>query len=421
MPDPAWPSSPPEANYLRLVGSGAAGAGTTLASAAAWEALMAGTEMAASVSTLNTAATALDFEGLGGAASAGTATGLNSSLHLLAGWIQEKPPIAASAVAAYETAVSTMIPAAVSLANRAEQAADVAINPLVLGALTPAIVALDLEYFGEHWPHNASTGAAYGSALTALLPALAVPPPLAPPGASPSAPASAAAALAETAGQAAAGEALKESGQIAGMAGEGGAAPAEAAGQVGRLATSAIQPLQSVPQPPAGMFQAPWQAFQSLSGLPQSMPGRLGAPSEGGLTEAADIPAGMLAARIAAEFGAGAGGGAGTGGPGFAGAGGAGPGVGGVGAGGVPGAGLTSYTRPNSSFAPENSGRPTSLKSGLLSAAELRGPTTTAGGAVPISPAPTGMLGTSKDESGKDNVLRARISLPGERRDGNST
>ena len=72
MPDPAWPSSPPEANYLRLAGSGVAGTGTTLASAAAWEALMASHEIAASVSTLNTAVTALNFEGLGGAASAST-------------------------------------------------------------------------------------------------------------------------------------------------------------------------------------------------------------------------------------------------------------------------------------------------------------------------------------------------------------
>lgn len=196
MPDPAWPSSPPEANYLRLVGTGAAGTATTLASAAAWQALMVGTEMAFSVSTLNTATTALNFEGVGGASSAATAAGLNGALQLLAGWMQEKPPIVASAVSAYQTAVSAMIPAAVSLANRAEQTADVAMNPLVLGALTPAIVALDLEYFGEHWPHNASAGAAYGSALTALLPALAVPPPLAPPGASAAAPAAAASAVA---------------------------------------------------------------------------------------------------------------------------------------------------------------------------------------------------------------------------------
>jgi PPE-repeat protein len=156
MPDPSWPSSPPEVNYLRLAGAGAGGTATTMASAAAWQALAVGDEAAASVSTLNTVATAVHFEGVGGTSSADTVTGLNASLHLLAGWAQAKSPIAVSAVSAYETAVSSMIPAEVSLANRAEQAADVALNPLVLGALTPMIVALDAEYFGEHWPHNAS-------------------------------------------------------------------------------------------------------------------------------------------------------------------------------------------------------------------------------------------------------------------------
>jgi PPE-repeat protein len=99
-------------------------------------------------------------------------------LQLLAGWVQQKPPIAFSGVAAYQAALAAMIPAEVSLANRAEQAADVAMNPMVLGALTPAIVALDIIYFGEHWPQNASAGTAYGAALAALVPALAVPPPL---------------------------------------------------------------------------------------------------------------------------------------------------------------------------------------------------------------------------------------------------
>ena len=109
MPDPSWPSSPPEANYLRLAGPGATGTATTLASAAVWQALMASHEVAFSASTLNTAVTALNFEGLGGLGSATAATGLNTSLQMLAGWVQEKPPILASAVAAYEMAVSSMI------------------------------------------------------------------------------------------------------------------------------------------------------------------------------------------------------------------------------------------------------------------------------------------------------------------------
>lgn len=87
MPDPAWPSLPPEANYLRLVGPGAAGTATTMANAVAWEVLAASHEAAFSLSTLNAAVTAVDFEGIGGVSSAATVGGLNTSLQLLAGWV----------------------------------------------------------------------------------------------------------------------------------------------------------------------------------------------------------------------------------------------------------------------------------------------------------------------------------------------
>lgn len=405
MPDPSWPSSPPEANYLRLVGPGATGTATTLASAAAWQALMAGNEVAFSASTLNTAATAVNFEGLGGIGSATAATGLNTALQLLAGWAQEKPPILAGAVSAYEMAVSSMIPAEVSLANRTAQAADVAMNPLVLGALTPVIVALDAEYFGEHWPHNAGAGAAYGAALSALVPALAVPPPLAPPGASPAAPASAAAAVAEAAGETVAGQAMEEAGRAAKLATDGTLAPAEGIGQ----ATSAFaQPLQSAIQPLMGMFQAPMQAMQGLSGLPQSLMGQLGAAPASPLSGEADVAAAMLAEAGGPGDGVvgAAGGGLGTVSSGAA--------SGGVGVGGVSGAApLTSYTRPTSSFVPENSGRPVGLKPGLLSVTELRGPTTGGGTPVPMSPASAGMLGHSKDANDKDGVSVARVVVPG--------
>ena len=405
MPDPSWPSSPPEANYLRLAGPGATGTATTLASAAVWQALMASHEVAFSASTLNTAVTALNFEGLGGLGSATAATGLNTSLQMLAGWVQEKPPILASAVAAYEMAVSSMIPAEVSLANRAAQASDVAMNPLVLGALTPVIVALDAEYFGEYWPHNAGAGAAYGAALTALVPALAVPPPLAPPGASPAAPASAAAAVAETAGETAAGQAMKESSQVAKLATGTTAAPAEG---IGQAASTVMQPLQSAMQPLMGMFQAPMQAMQGLAGLPQSLLGQLGPMSGPSMAGAAEVPAAMFAATVgpgADAVGAGAGAGAGLGGVSSVGATGA----------GVSGSALTSYTRPTSSFAPENSGRPVGLKTGLLSAAELRGPTMTAGGGpVPVSPARAGMLGHSKVGASRDDAPLARIVIAGD-------
>lgn len=379
MPDPAWPSSPPEVNYLRLAGTGAAGTASTLASIAAWQALMASNEVAFSLSSLNTAVTAADFEGVGGLSSSTTANELNTSLQLFAGWTQEKPPVVSSAVSAYETALTSMIPAAVSLANRAEQAADVAMNPLVLGALTPAIVALDTEYFGEHWPHNASAGAAYGAALTGLIGALSIPPPLTPPS-GPAAPVAAAAAMAQEGAQVAAGQAMK---QTASLTAKDSAAPAEVAGQ---LAGSLGQPLQAVmgaAQPALGMFQAPLQSLQGLGGSAQSPP------------SADEFDAGLpiIGATVSPSTGAG---------PVTS----LGAGVG-SGAGALPTSGLTSYTRPATSFPADNAGRPVGLKPGPFNTAELRGPT--AVGPMPMSTGRT----SSKSSEKQEEVTRVRVVLSG--------
>lgn len=390
MPDPAWPSSPPEVNYLRLIGPGAAGTATTLASSAVWQALTIGNEVAFSASTVNTAATATDFEGVGGVGSITAAGGLNSALQLLAGWAQEKPPIAASAVAAYETAVSAMIPAEVAVANRTEQAADVALNPMVLGALTPAIVALDTVYFGEFWPQNASSGVAYGAALAALAAALTVPPPLSPPGAAAAAPVTAASAVAESAGQAVAGAAMKESTQLIASAGGGAVAPTQAAGQA----------VAGILQPVTGMFQAPMQAAQSLAGMPQSMMGALAGSLGTGALGTEEPPA-LFGAAGATASGTGI-----VGSP-------AGAAGGSVGAAGAPSAGLTSYSRPPSAFPRENTGRPTALKAGLLSADDLKMPTSAgmSGGPMPMAPAHGGAQGHAKGDSGKGGIALARIVI----------
>lgn len=403
MPDPSWPSSPPEVNYLRLLGPGAAGTATTLASGAAWQALMAGNEALFAASTASTAATALDFEGVGGASSTAAVSRLNALLQLLSCWAQEKPPIAASAVAAYEMAVSSMIPAEVALANRAEQAADVALNPMVLGALTPAIVALDTVYFGEFWPQNASSGAVYGATLAALAAALAVPPPMSPPGAAAAAPATGAAAVAQAAGQVAAAEAMEKSADAATATGSSGTAPAHAVAEGGRLASALSQPLQTAIgalQPAMGMFQAPAQAAQALASLPQSMSaGLAGAFGRDGLGSG-ELPTALLGNAGGAGVGsvtAGAGPAVGGGGGGFSSAAG-------------PAAGLTSYTRPPTSFPSENGGRPAGLKTGLLSAMDTRGvgPTGLGGSAIPAG-SPTAS-GQTKGAADKDGVAHARIT-----------
>lgn len=410
MPDPAWPCSPPEANYLRLAGPGAAGTATTIASAAVWQALMALHEVTFSLSTLNAGATALGFEGVGGLSSATAVTGLNTQLQLLAGWVQQKPPIAFSGVAAYQAALAAMIPAEVSLANRAEQAADVAMNPMVLGALTPAIVALDIIYFGEHWPQNASAGTAYGAALAALVPALAVPPPLS--AAPPAAPAAALAAAAQTAAEATAGMAVQESGRAAAVTADAATAPTAAAGQAMQIASTMAQPMQSVMgslQPAVGMFQAPLQALQGLASMPRSA-GRVAdedlLPADGigpavpgggiGLGVPGVGAAGLGSAAAGSASAAVIGGGAPTG---F----------------GASGAGLTSYTRPTNSFAPENSARSASSKPGLAGGLGVS-PAGLGGVPMPVSPIHGGVAGLSKADDDRGGVVRARLMLPGDRR-----
>ena len=75
------------------------------------------------------------------------------------------------------------------------------INWTVLGALTPRIAELEMEYFGFMWPNNASAGLRYGAGLDALgaaLSGLSALPSLA--GGSVAAPAMAAADVAANAG-----------------------------------------------------------------------------------------------------------------------------------------------------------------------------------------------------------------------------
>ena len=371
MPDPAWPCSPPEVNYLRLAGDGAAGTATTLASAAAWQAVTVGNEIAFSLSSLNTAVTAADFRGVGGASSAAAAGELNTSLQMLAGWTQEKPPVAGSAVSAYETALAAMIPAEVALANRTEQAADVAMNPLVFGALTPAIVALDTQYFGEFWPQNASAGAAYGATLAGLAAALAVPPPLAPSG-SPSAPVAAAAAMAEQGAQVASGQAMQQAMQQAATM---------TAQESGSAASQLTQPLQQA----MGMFQSPLQSLGSLDPTEDAVP-------LDDMTAFDDIGTTPVLGVGALSSGAG-----GVGALAFSGL----P----SGSSAAPSTGLTSYVRPATAFPSETGGKPVGLRPGPLNAAELRGPTTI--GPMPMAPGAARTKEASKD----DEVERARVTV----------
>jgi hypothetical protein len=345
---------------------------------------------------MNTAATGASFIGLGGTASAAASTELNSALQLLTGWVVEKPPLAEAAVTAYESACSTMIPAPVCEANRMEEYSDNLINPAVWGALTPRIADLNFEYFGEHWPHNASAGAAYGAVLSGLTALLAVPPPVAPMADPAGAAAGSAAAIAQTTAQATGTQAMQAGSKAAETAGQGatstgGDAGSQMSSMVGQLG-SAMQPLTQMFQMPMQMgqqvMQAAPQALQQLTGMfGQGMKGG-DVAAEAANFKAAGGPAGLGVSP--ASLGGGAGG------------------LGGLGGGASQG--LTSYTRPSSSFG-EGGGRATGLRTGLLETAEMRAPTTgtgMGGGGMPMSPA--SMLNRGGEGSQKaDEVARARV------------
>ncbi|MDM4139752.1 MULTISPECIES: PPE family protein [Mycobacterium] len=380
MADPGWAARTPEENDLLL--KAGAGVITHLANQAAWTVLAATHHGSSIASTINTVATSASWTGSGSLASAANATALNASLHGLAGWVDVKPAVVSTAVSAYQMAYGSMRPAPECIENRTETATDYGINPLVLGALTPRITSLELEYFGSMWPNNSAVGASYGTILTALSQSLTIPPPIATMGASPAAPAQAAAAVGESAAEQGAGDGMRAAMQGA-QTGTQGAGRAASGGQdFMSQATSLMQPAQQlmgavpqVMQAPMQMMQAPMQMMQPLMGM-FSNPGALGM---GGATPAVSTVS-ATTGLSAAE--AGAGGGASVGGA------------------GVP---ATSFTRPVSAFEPATGGRPVGLRpAGALGAEAMRPQTTTMGGA-PMGGMPVGH-GAGGDRGSRDKA-----------------
>lgn len=377
--DPRWMGPPEIVAAILETGPGPA---STIANQLVWIAETVSHELIMGLSTVNTSATAAQWIGLGGAASAAGATGLNAGLQTIAGWTTHKVSVVQAALEAYACARPAVIPSIVCQSNRDEWAALNASN--ILGQNTPAIIERDIEYFGEHWPHNSSVGLTYSAALAALTAALAVPPPLAPVGASPAAPVAASAA------------------QAAANPAEAAGVPAQAAAQAVSAPEGALSSMlqqgtglvSGVTEPLNSVAKSSGQAVQGFSSVPQSL---LGAFSS--MRPADPLAADAAAAELVAE-------------PWRAGVSGGGLGAGAVGGAGGYSAPLTSFTRPASTFAPERGGRPLG-RAGMLNAADLRSPTTTAGGAV--SMAPTGMLGRAPASQGKDpahDVARARIVTP---------
>ncbi|MEC4764223.1 PPE domain-containing protein [Mycobacterium sherrisii] len=399
MPDPRWTGPPEIVAAIFEAGSPA----SVLANNAVWVTETANKEVATGMSAVNTLMTAAQWQGVGAVASVVTSTGLNAGLQTLVGWTAEKIGITTAAVEAFMIARSSVIPSLVSQTNRDEWTVLNATN--FFGQNTPGIVERDTEYFGEHWPHNSSIGWTYSGALAALVAALAVPPPVAPMGASPAAPAAAAATVAQAGAQSGMNGAAQVSGQATQGAGQAAAAPAEGGGQLSSLMQQPLQMISGVTEPLQQAVKAPMDALQGLGSMPQgllsSMTGAFS--SAGGANAAAGAAEPILAGATGPLGGGGA------------------SGAGGLGGGGFPGAGLTSYTRPTSSFEPETGGRPTSLRAGVLNAAELRGPaspTTTGMGGSPMPMSPAGMLGHGKEGQANDkDVAKARVVVGGEPND----
>jgi hypothetical protein len=394
MADPRW-TGPPELIALIFEAGSVA---SVVANNLVWVTETASRELSMGLSAVNTVATAAQWQGLGAIASTVTVNGLNAGLQTLVGWTAEKIAVTQSAMEAFAIAQSSVIPSLISQTNRDEWTALNATN--FFGQNTPAIAERDLEYFGEHWPHNSGIGWTYSGALSALVAALAVPPPASPMGASPAAPAAAGEAVAQAAAQTGMTNAMQVSTQTAGQT---AAAPAEAGGQLSSLVQQPMSMVSSVTEPLNQLVKAPMEAVQSVTSLPQGM-----IQSMAGMFPASAAPNAAAAEAAAGPLVAGGGAGGGLGAT-------AAGGAGGLGA--FPGAGLTSYTRPTSSFEPETGGRPTGLRAGVLNAAELRGPTASTGmGGAPMPLSPAGMLGrASGAESDKDSVARARVVLDGGR------
>ncbi|MEZ0354377.1 PPE domain-containing protein [Mycobacterium sp. pR1184] len=373
---------------------------SVLANNAVWVTETTNNGVAAGLSSANAVATAAHWQGAGAIASMITSTGLNTGLQTLMGWTAEKIGVTTAAVEAFMLARSTVVPSVVSTTNRFEWV--VLAHTNWFGQNTMPMGERDAEYYGHHWPTNSAIGWAYSSTLATLVAALAVPPPLAPMGASPAAPAVAASAVAQAAAQSGMNGAMQAGSQATQGAGQAAAAPAEGGSQLSSMMQQPLQMISGLTGQLQEVVKAPMDAFQGMASMPQGLMQSLtGAFSSAG---AGNAGAAGVAAEPAVLAGATSplGGAAGGGGVG--------------GGGGFPGAGLTSYTRPTSSFEPEAGGRPTSLRAGVLNASELRPPTspTSSGmGGSPMPMSPAGMLGHGKEGQADKDVTRARVVVGG--------
>ena len=348
-----WPGIDPASAYMTMTGG--AWAAPMHAAGAALDALGAQVQATVVSSGVNDTIVGESWSGRGRMSAAASVTELNvdQTQHAMLSLL--KSEILHSAGELHTTTVPQMVTHIQADANRGEWGIDNAINPWVLGMLTPRLIDLDTEYFGFMWPNNASAGLRYGAGLDALgaaLSGLSALPSLA--GGSVAAPAMAAADVASNAGMSMMSAVMSVTGQAASSALSPASGAAQGA-QAGSLSgqsplsasnqsstTSGISPLgnvsshapvsPSVPQsqvPALGMYASPAAAAltPSAPAMPASPPVQPMAP----------------AAPSAAP-------------------------------------GVTSFAKPAEPFSPPppSGGKAVGLKPGMLNASALRGPVGTA-------------------------------------------
>ena len=311
----------PEINYTLMA---AGDLGESLVQAAAGYESVADMLMAELTAMgLNTSSTALvGWQGPGGVMMEMTAQQFMAVCAAASAWIRVGQTQAAEVAAAHTAALDAMIPAEVAITNRTTQAGLVATN-WPFGQNTPAIIALDTQYFGHFWVQNATQRTGYGAAVTSALAALAEPAPFAPTAADPAGPAAGVAeAAAQTGGEDALQASAKTMTQVAdspakdAMSGPGEGMASSMAGQFGgmfgQFGSVFGQVTQVGGQLPSMLGQAP----QMATGLMGPLASFNGAAEPASLApEAAGVTAAPVASLggVGALAGAGGGGGGGLG------------------------------------------------------------------------------------------------------------
>jgi PPE-repeat protein len=399
----SWSAFPPEVNAGQLM-LGDQGASIE-AAAIAYDVLAAALMAEASQMAATTGAAAADgFIGAGGTAMMATAVPYIAALQTLAAWVEQSAAGAAAILQAYVTAKAAMIQVPVCNTNRISQAGFVATN--IIGQNTPAIIALDMEYFDFFWPLNASNMGGYEGIVTAVITTLGIPPPPAPMTANPAGMAAQAGAIGEAAAtggvNAAMSQSLNTVSQSSGTVGGSAQAAASAPQSMASMAPQMMSQLGSLPQMFGQIPQMLGQFPQMLGQFPQMAMGMLGPLSQGmgaggvaGIDKVAAVDQTTLAGATDAVARGGGGGGGG---------------LGGVGGGTV----LSSFTRPTGSFnAPGPPKLPAGWAPGSASAPEVASsvqPTAGAGGGglygAPAAGGAAGHMG--RDERGKDGSAEGR-------------